>query len=88
MTKPPFGSYPSPAQANYNLNFIFLVQNVCASSRCDQLEAFMENAFVTIELSEDEYDQVLEWLGSEEISTGLGELYARLLAAAETRDED
>jgi hypothetical protein len=48
----------------------------------------MENAFVTIELSEDEYDQVLEWLGSEEISTGLGELYARLLAAAETRDED
>jgi hypothetical protein len=49
---------------------------------------FMENAFVTIELSEDEYDQVLEWLGSEEISTGLGELYARLLAAAETRDED
>ena len=48
----------------------------------------MENAFVTIELSEDEYDQVLEWLGSEEISTGLGELYARLLAAAENRNED
>ncbi|NBW15402.1 MAG: hypothetical protein EBR82_46145 [Caulobacteraceae bacterium] len=88
VMRPLFGSYPSQWQANYNLFFIFMVQNVCASSRCDQRRKFMENAFVTIELSEDEYDQVLEWLGSEEISTGLGELYARLLAAAEERTDD
>jgi hypothetical protein len=47
----------------------------------------MDDVFVSIDLSEDEYDQIIDWLGSEEIATGLGSLYARLLAAAEERSE-
>lgn len=42
--------------------------------------------FVTIDLSEDEYDQVIEWLSEQEISTGLGKLYDRLIEAVENRD--
>jgi len=48
----------------------------------------MDDVFVSIDLTQDEYDQVVEWLGSEEISSGLGQLYARLLEAAEERTDD
>lgn len=42
--------------------------------------------FVSIDLSEDEYDQIIEWLSEQEISTGLGKLYDRLIEAVENRD--
>jgi len=44
--------------------------------------------FVTISMSEDEFDAVVEWLGNESINSGLGDLYARLLAAVEAADAD
>lgn len=47
----------------------------------------MDDAFVTISLSEDEFDQVIEWLGDQEIRTNLGKLYDRLYEALEARDQ-
>ena len=47
----------------------------------------MEDTFVTISLSEDEFDQVIEWLGDQEIRTNLGKLYDRLYEALEARDQ-
>lgn len=44
--------------------------------------------FVSVDLSEDEFDQVIEWLGEQEIQSGLGKLYDRLMAAVESRDDD
>jgi len=44
--------------------------------------------FVTISMSEDEFDAVVEWLGNESINSGLGDLYSRLLAAVEAADAD
>jgi hypothetical protein len=42
--------------------------------------------FVTITMSEDEFEAVIEWLGNESINSGLGDLYTRLLAAVEAAD--
>jgi len=47
----------------------------------------MDDAFVTISLSEDEFDQVIEWLGDQEIRTNLGKLYDRLHDALEARHQ-
>ncbi len=44
------------------------------------------DTFVSIDLTEDEYDQLVEWLGEQEIGTGLGKLYDRLIEAVEARD--
>lgn len=44
--------------------------------------------YVSIDLSEDEFDQIIDWLSEQEISTGLGKLYDRLIEAAENRDLD
>lgn len=44
--------------------------------------------FVSVDLSEDEFEQVIEWLGEQEIQSGLGKLYDRLMAAVESRDDD
>lgn len=44
--------------------------------------------YVSIDLSEDEFDQIIDWLSEQEISTGLGKLYDRMIEAAENRDLD
>lgn len=46
----------------------------------------MDDIFVTVDLTETEFDALVEWLGEEEISTGLGKLYDRLLELAEAKD--
>ena len=48
----------------------------------------MDEVFVTVDLTEFEYDELIEWLGEQEISTGLSKLYDKLLAAVEAREED
>jgi hypothetical protein len=48
----------------------------------------MIDTYVSIELTEEEYDLVIEWLSEQEISTGLGKLYDRLIEAAEFREDE
>jgi hypothetical protein len=48
----------------------------------------MDETFVTVDLTEFEYDELLEWLGEQEIATGLSKLYDKLIAAAESIDEE
>jgi len=47
----------------------------------------MDDVFVTVDLNETEYDALVEWLGEQQIETGLGKLYDRLLELAENKDE-
>ena len=47
----------------------------------------MDDVFVTVDLNETEYDALVEWLGEQQIETGLGKLYDRLLEPAENKDE-
>ena len=46
----------------------------------------MDDVFVTVDLTETEYDDLVEWLGEQQIETGLGKLYDRLLELAEAKD--
>jgi len=46
----------------------------------------MDEVFVNVDLTEFEYDEVIDWLGEQEISSGLSDLYNKLLAAVEARD--
>jgi len=46
----------------------------------------MDEVFVSVDLTEFEYDEVIDWLGEQEISSGLSDLYKKLLAAVEARD--
>jgi len=46
----------------------------------------MDDVFVSVDLTEFEYDEVIDWLGEQEISSGLSDLYNKLLAAVEARD--
>ena len=46
----------------------------------------MDDIFVTVDLNEAEFDALVEWLGEQQIDTGLGKLYDRLLELAEARD--
>jgi len=46
----------------------------------------MDDIFVTVDLNETEFDALVEWLGEQQIDTGLGKLYDRLLELAEARD--
>ena len=48
----------------------------------------MEDVFVTIDLSEPEYDAILEFVSEQEIQTGLSSLYERLLKAVDEEDQD
>jgi len=48
----------------------------------------MDDVFVSVDLTEFEYDEVIEWLGEQEISSGLSGLYDKLLAAVEARDAE
>ena len=48
----------------------------------------MDEIFVSVDLTEFEYDEMLEWLGEQEISSGLSSLYNKLLAAVEARDSE
>jgi len=48
----------------------------------------MDDVFVTVDLTETEYDAVVEWLGEEPINTGLGDLYDRLNALAKANEDD
>jgi len=48
----------------------------------------MDETFVTVDLTEFEYDELIEWLGGQEISTGLSKLYDKLIAASEAIDEE
>jgi hypothetical protein len=47
----------------------------------------MEDNFVTVTLSEFEYDELIDWLGEREISSGLSDLYNKLQAAVDAREE-
>jgi len=48
----------------------------------------MDDTFVTVDLTEFEFDALIDWLGEQEISTGLSKLYDKLIAASEAVDED
>jgi len=48
----------------------------------------MDETFVSVDLTEFEYDEIIDWLGGQEISTGLSKLYDKLIAAAESLDEE
>ena len=48
----------------------------------------MDEIFVSVDLTEFEYDELLEWLGEQEIASGLSDLYNKLLAAVEARDSE
>ena len=48
----------------------------------------MDEVFVSVDLTEFEYDEVIDWLGEQEISSGLSDLYKKLLAAVEARDSE
>ena len=48
----------------------------------------MDEIFVSVDLTEFEYDEVIDWLGEKEISSGLSGLYDKLLAAVEARDAE
>ena len=46
----------------------------------------MDEVFVSVDLTEFEYDALVDWLGEQEISSGLSGLYDKLFAAVEARD--
>ena len=46
----------------------------------------MDEVFVSVDLTEFEYDEIMEWVSDQEISSGLSDLYNKLLAAVEARD--
>ena len=46
----------------------------------------MDDVFVSVDLTEFEYDEIMEWVSDQEISSGLSDLYNKLLAAVEARD--
>ena len=48
----------------------------------------MDEVFVSVDLTEFEYDEIMDWLGQQEISSGLSDLYNKLLAAVENRGEE
>jgi hypothetical protein len=48
----------------------------------------MDDVFVSVDLTEFEYDEIIDWLGDKEISSGLSGLYDKLLAAVEARDAE
>ena len=48
----------------------------------------MEDTFVTVDLTEFEFDALVDWLGEQEISSGLSKLYDKLIAASEAASED
>ena len=48
----------------------------------------MEDTFVTVDLTEFEFDALVDWLGEQEISSGLSKLYDKLIAASEEADEE
>ena len=48
----------------------------------------MDEIFVSVDLTEFEYDELLEWLGEQEIASGLSDLYNKLQAAVEARDAE
>jgi len=48
----------------------------------------MNEAFVTVDLTEFEFDALIDWLGEQEISSGLSKLYDKLVAASEAAEEE
>jgi len=48
----------------------------------------MEDTFVVVELTEFEFDSLVDWLGDQEISSGLSKLYDKLIAASEALEEE
>lgn len=48
----------------------------------------MSDTFVTVSLTEFEFDALVEILSEKEIGSGLGSLYERLIAASEAEDEE
>jgi len=48
----------------------------------------MSDTFVTVSLTEFEFDALVEILSEKEIGSGLGSLYERLIAASEADEED
>ena len=48
----------------------------------------MDEIFVSVDLTEFEYDEIMEWVSDQEISSGLSDLYNKLLAAVEARNAD
>jgi len=48
----------------------------------------MSDTFVTVSLTEFEFDALVEILAEKEIGSGLGNLYEKLIAASESEDEE
>ena len=48
----------------------------------------MDEIFVSVDLTEFEYNEIMEWVSDQEISSGLSDLYNKLLAAVEARDSE
>ena len=48
----------------------------------------MSDAFVTVSLTEFEFDALVEILSEKEIGSGLGNLYEKLIAASEAEEDD
>ena len=48
----------------------------------------MSDAFVTVSLTEFEFDSLVDILSEKEIGSGLGNLYEKLIAASESEDEE
>jgi len=48
----------------------------------------MDDTFVTVDLTEFEFDALVDWLGEQEISSGLSKLYDKLIAASEAAEEE
>lgn len=48
----------------------------------------MDEKFVTIELTEFEFDAIVEWLGEQEIASDLYNLYDRLIKASCAPEEE
>jgi len=46
----------------------------------------MDEVFVSIDLTEHEFDALVEWIGDQSIDSGLGKLYDRLIAATEVEE--
>jgi len=48
----------------------------------------MSDTFVTVSLTEFEFDSLVEILSEKEIGSGLGSLYEKLISASEAEDEE
>jgi len=48
----------------------------------------MEDVYVTVDLTEAQYDKLMEFLGEQPIDSGFGEIYDLLLKAVDEDEEE